>query len=745
MMRRNSVLAWSHVPAARRWSQPLAAAAVLSMAGMVSAVSAQASGLPEGRVYERVSAPDKRLADVHVGVLSSDDGDTVVFGSAGAGDDAHGAQGVVYTLARRTATGWQRQSADPRLLGSRDDETGAHSAVNLLTFSSDFTRSLVNTAGQLDANDIDGIGEDLFRLDVATGDGTLVSHGEQLPDADPSNPFYFVGANEDLSRVYFQTRGRALRAGAPPSAIYEWREDGSVRVASVLPSGSQVNGYAVRESERPGSNVGGGNVSMAHGGARSVSRDGSRLFFVVGSADGSATSGNLYRREGSTTVPISVSQRTGSVGTVQSASFVHASDDGDTVFFRSTSQLTNDAPAGAGLYRYVVSTNTLDLISGGMNGLELPLVSADGSHVYFSASGQLAPGAQAGATNHYVWTESGGVRFIAAISDVARPSRISRNGRFALYESYDSLNGAPNDWNQAIYRYDAEANQIVCASCRPDGEPSQGEAFLDRPMVFMLPSPDIASRSRNVSDSGHVFFSSSDQIVPGDRNMAFDAYMYVDGQPHLLSSGRSSQDSVIADSSDDGSNVFFTTRDALVPEDDDGGSTDLYNARIGGGGFPVVPPTPAPCVGDECRRAPSEGPSLLRPGSTDLVGPGNVVPPPTTARVAPRIISVGTLSPAEGRKLLRGATARLSVRVRGGGSVRVAVKGRGRGVPGTLTQASVLVRKSNATTVKVPLRLTASVRRQIAGSRRVPVRLEVRLSGVKNPVRKAVTLKGAAR
>src|SRR5690606_38838603 len=111
----------------------------------------------EGRVYERVSAPDKRLADVHVGVLTSDDGDTVVFGSAGAGDDAHGAQAVVYTLARRTATGWQRQSADPRLLGSRDDETGAHSGVNLLTFSSDFTRSLVNTGGQLDANDIDGI------------------------------------------------------------------------------------------------------------------------------------------------------------------------------------------------------------------------------------------------------------------------------------------------------------------------------------------------------------------------------------------------------------------------------------------------------------------------------------------------------------------------------------------------------------------------------------------------------------
>ena len=62
----------------------------------------------------------------------------------------------------------------------------------------------------------------------------------------------------------------------------------------------------------------------------------------------------------------------------------------------------------------------------------------------------------------------------------------------------------------------------------------------------------------------------------------------------LISAGDGNFAARFADASDDGSDVFFTTAQPLVSQDDDQ-ALDIYDARIGGG-FPPVPPAAARAV-----------------------------------------------------------------------------------------------------------------------------------------------------
>ncbi len=82
----------------------------------------------------------------------------------------------------------------------------------------------------------------------------------------------------------------------------------------------------------------------------------------------------------------------------------------------------------------------------------------------------------------------------------------------------------------------------------------------------------------------------------------------VGGCVGLISAGTGSADSVFMDASASGNDVFFITRDRLVPQDFDG-SYDMYDAHVctASEPCPASPPvSPPPCTtGDSCKPAPT--------------------------------------------------------------------------------------------------------------------------------------------
>jgi hypothetical protein len=137
----------------------------------------------------------------------------------------------------------------------------------------------------------------------------------------------------------------------------------------------------------------------------------------------------------------------------------------------------------------------------------------------------------------------------------------------------------------------------------------------------------LASLSgRFITDDGRVAFATADQLSPRDTNEIVDVYEFVDGRPHLIGAGTGDRDIVpklallypgqvvgLESFSRDGRDLFFSTFDTLVPQDENGPFVKFYDARTGGG-FPTkgellpceaadechgdtTPPVPTPPVG----------------------------------------------------------------------------------------------------------------------------------------------------
>jgi len=168
-------------------------------------------------------------------------------------------------------------------------------------------------------------------------------------------------------------------------------------------------------------------------------------------------------------------------------------------------------------------------------------------------------------------------------------------------------------------------------SCNSRVSVATGEALTDV-HAGASASPPTEHLSHALSDDGrYVFFSTQEALVPEDSNGKWDAYEYdtATGTVHLISSGKDPADSYFLDASPDGRNVFFATREQLLGWDVDQ-NYDLYDARVGGGLPEPVPATP-PCSGETCRGAPAGAPGSGVPGTQLFDGAGNATPPPATA------------------------------------------------------------------------------------------------------------------
>jgi hypothetical protein len=589
--------------------------------------------LPDCRAYEMVNPPGLDFGDLARVPTVSDDGTRLSYMTLVAPDIANSALILVTFTAQRTETGWVTTDANAK--------TGTLPAVQLFAgipcYSQDYSKGLMFTSAQLNEFDRDnGLG-DLYTLDVGTGNTRWVTYGKPNTLYDLTGFVTLMGATPDFSRIFFRDYGGERLTADTPEEYYGglyMRDATGVHLISYLPDNTPSLGPTPA-----GVNCGRPN----HSNTNAISPDGSHVFFY----DSIFGNGPLYRRDidAEKTIPISASQRSGEVGTMHGAGFVWASPDGETVIFASGDQLTDKSTPGGGLYRYEVATDNLEQITPDNHnatfGLEAgTFVSEDGSHVYFGSPRRLTPDAQRNANNLYVWTpddsgnlaspegpSAGTTRLVTSVTDGGWVQRITPDGRFALIQSHNSIDGAPNNGKNTIYEYDDQTEEIACASCRPNGTPSARDSNLaDGPETL---SPENFILPRNLTEDGRVFFNSSDRLVAADQTFSQDVYEYDNGKVYLYTSGQGDDNqSYLADVSDNGKHVLFLTRTAFLPQDRDPGELDLYDADAGGG-FPTPKPTPPICEGEACRTATSPIPPEALPTTPNFSGPPN----PRTKRV----------------------------------------------------------------------------------------------------------------
>lgn len=611
------------------------------------------AGLPDNRRPELVSPADKRPQGVvRPGATfgpfhTAEDGGSFAYTILNGLLDST-AGGEVQYLARRGETEWSSEQASaPVLAPSPADGIVVPSKTwySSTDLSCRVTRTYSPLTADTPAEDV-GLGvENLYRHNP-DGGYTL------LTGTVPSNPTkfngYFIGgASPDCSRVYFQTGYDFLPHA---SGLYEW-DEGTLRDAGILPDGTTAS-HAKIGGERPGV----------------LSRDGRRFFFSAISDEGpdAGEPAVFMREDGVRTVDVS---QTTTATAPQGARYEMASEDGSHIFFLADYGLTSSGSDGSSsgcgnsptpeaayfcdLYSYDTEAETLADLSADSNPADTAgpqiagvfAASRDGAYVYFAAVGQLVLGQgntyaqnQAdGAANVYL-SHEGQLSFVGLMtrSDLLksvvteyirrseRSAQATPDGRFLLFDSSANVTSYDSGGALEAYFYSAESGETVCVSCRRDGEPSLNAGNSPIANVGVDQGERIVPRSLS-DDGSRVFFTSRDPLAPGAGASEPNIYEWERGQVYLLNDGKDpgTKENLFLDSSASGVDVFLTSTEQLDPHDTDL-VRDVYDLRVGGG-FPSPTQPQAPCdpTHGQCQGTSTPLPSAAPPASSGFSGAGN--------------------------------------------------------------------------------------------------------------------------
>jgi NHL repeat len=199
--------------------------------------------------------------------------------------------------------------------------------------------------------------------------------------------------------------------------------------------------------------------------------------------------------------------------------------------------------------------------------------------------------------------------------------QVNPDGTFAAFGSTLPLagNGEETAGHSEVYRFDAGAGEFACVSCQPSGAAATGDSGL-------------ASNGLSLTDDGRVFFDSRDALAAGDTDHKQDVYEWeapgtgtcqsgsltynnaIGACLGLISAGTSASDSSLLSVGADGTDAYFFTRDSLAPQDENGPTMKIYDAREEGG-FPYVFPEVTCKASDECHGAASPTPPPIQAGS----------------------------------------------------------------------------------------------------------------------------------
>jgi DNA-binding beta-propeller fold protein YncE len=502
----------------------------------------------------------------------------------------------------------------------------------------------------------------------------------------------FRAATPDLSHIVLQS-SVGLTEGTK-GGLYEWAaggltfigtpEAGSRAVGAISTDGTQVvfggdseghEGLLMRDTatgttvQLDAAETGCGACTGGQGQFAAASADGSRVFFT--------DTHKLTTASGGTLNPEEADLYECEIKTVGEA---------------TTCSLSDLTPLGSGQEQ----AGVLGLLG----------TSEDGSSVYFVANGALATNAVHGTCaesriepeaecNLYAMHDGAAgweaPRLLAVLSgdDVsdwkhtlnAHTSRVSPDGEWVAFMSQQSLTGYDNadvvseQPDEEVYLYHAADGALTCASCNPTGARPAGveyrqlenglagghavwepQQWLAANVPGWTPYEVQASRyqSRYLSDSGRLYFNSSDALAPQDTNDTEDVYEYEPpgvgdcttasttfgersgGCVSLISSGTSSGESGFVDASANGSDVFFLTSAKLVPQGVDTG-VHLYDAHECTSASPCtigpVSQSSQPCESSEkCLAAATPPPDIFGPpASATFTGSGNVAPTPVVS------------------------------------------------------------------------------------------------------------------
>ena len=680
----------------------------------------------DGRSWEMVSPPNKQgAAIIAVGneqgsdIQAGADGSGITYTATAsfvpnpAGNRAIETTQVIST--RHAPSEWETADiTTPHYEGAEGVAVGHSSEYKL--FSNDLSLGLVEPeAGHTPLPPLPPGAEKTTYLRKADGGyEALVTSGNVLPGAKFGSggaQTEFESATPDFSHVVLHSSEVALTAGGPVSGLYEWA-GGQLQPASISVAENPVDG-----------SLGAGDYVVRH----AISDDGSRIFFGAGNnhlylrdmarketvqvdaAQGAPEptgASSIYRTassDGSRVFFLSRERLTANSMISSEGSY-----EDDLYEFELTSG--KGEPLAGKLTDLTAAKNAEE--SAGIKGVIG--ASEDGSYVYFVAAGVLGNAAEHGAKSgsnlyveHYDATTKAWMApvFIAALSGEDRPdweeygghgsggmtARVSPNGLYLAFMSEQSLTGYENrDANggspdEEVFLYHANTDNLACISCNPTGgrpaglhESNTYEGNLvdyalnwgERWVAGSVPgwtTTDLSHslyQSRYLSDSGRLFFNSSDALVPTDVNGKEDVYEYepsgvgscqppgygqsasdlyvesIGGCVALISAGTSSDESAFMDASETGSDVFFLTTSHLAQQDYDT-SLDLYNAHECTASSPCAPApplAPPPCTtGDACKPAPTPQPALFgAPSSATFSGAGNIVPSTSKSGVTQR-------------------------------------------------------------------------------------------------------------
>ena len=231
-----------------------------------------------------------------------------------------------------------------------------------------------------------------------------------------------------------------------------------------------------------------------------------------------------------------------------------------------------------------------------------------------------------------------------------RTAQVTPDGRYLAFMSYARLTGYDNrlvgggicSHSQVVgcfevFEYDLQTGSLACASCNPSGTRPVGQSNLSliRPQAGTALAPPFPQPENLLAGGeGRLFFESQDALTPTDTNGNIqDVYEWTPagvggctrarGCVGLISSGQSPNDSMFLNATPSGSDVFFVTRERLVPEDQDD-LLDVYDARQSGG---FERTAGASCEGEGCRGSLSEARGIFgAPASVTFSGAGNLAP-----------------------------------------------------------------------------------------------------------------------
>lgn len=489
---------------------------------------------------------------------------------------------------------------------------------------------------------------------------------------------YSSTMSADGDTVVFQSLASLLARDTTPagkSRLYKWQR-GSLSLAGTLPDGElPLEGSTLGTSSEFASqavSVDGSRVVFSARRPGSVSPSVKALYVSFdGSPTKEATSAaGCPACEVASNAPLAVS-------------YAGASSDVSRVFFTSKTRLTansgaaNSTSGGADLYEFDADSGELRDLTPRLDGRDDPTVppapaaqarvqgvvrvANDGRRVYFVAQGVLPSGRNSlgevpteGANNLYVYSgdpslQKGQVGFIATLgSEASEPAKVFESEREALwqieaspkgakraaftnqtgtvlaFQSAVPITGQPLGDSVQLFVYEAQSAALACASCPGNGATPGGSVNGGSPDSpsgnFIL--PDLTTDRHLVSEAGAVYFETPTALLPSDTNAVADVYEWDHGQLRLVSPGSGSTASQLFDASANGETVFFLTRSALAPQDDEPGVNKLYAARVGGG-FRGPFPAPPECWGDGCQGTGPASSSLPAASSATFSGSGN--------------------------------------------------------------------------------------------------------------------------